>query len=227
MAVSKRIAAIRALVDAKKTYSLAEAVPLIKKTSTTKFDGMVEIHIKLGIDPKKGEQQVRGTISLPHGTGKTKRVVAFVNGEKMKDAKEAGADIVGAEDIIDALAKTGKIDFDIAVATPDMMPKLAKVAKILGPRGLMPNPKTDTVGTNVKKMIEELKKGKISFKNDDTGNVHISVGKASFSEAQLQENISVALDALRKAKPASSKGSYFGNVTLSSTMGPGIKVQVS
>jgi large subunit ribosomal protein L1 len=188
---------------------------------------MVEIHAKLGIDPKKGEQQVRGTISLPHGTGKTKRVAAFVNGEKMKDAKEAGADIVGAEEVIDELAKSGKIDFDIAVATPDMMPKLAKVAKILGPRGLMPNPKTDTVGTNVKKMVEELKKGKISFKNDDTGNVHISVGKASFSETQLTENINAALDALRKAKPASAKGSYFGNVTLSSTMGPGIKVQVS
>jgi large subunit ribosomal protein L1 len=150
-----------------------------------------------------------------------------VNGEKMKDAKDAGADIVGAEEVIDELAKSGKIDFDIAVATPDMMPKLAKVAKILGPRGLMPNPKTDTVGTNVKKMVEELKKGKISFKNDDTGNVHISVGKASFSETQLTENINAALDALRKAKPASAKGSYFGSVTLSSTMGPGIKVQVS
>lgn len=223
MTHGKRYAAAVSLVDTKKVYSLAEAVDLIKKTGTAKFDATVELHTKLGIDPKKGEQQVRGTVSLPHGTGKTKKVAAFVNADKAKDAKDAGADFVGGEDLIEELAKTEKIDFDIAIATPDMMPKLAKVAKILGPKGLMPNPKTDTVGTNVKKMVEDVKKGKVSFKNDDTSNVHMAVGKVSFSVEQLTENISAAVDALKRAKPASAKGAYMNTATMSTTMGPGIR----
>lgn len=223
MTHGKRYAAAASLVDAKKIYTLAEAIDLIKKTGATKFDATVELHAKLGVDPKKGEQQVRGTVSLPHGTGKTKKVAAFVNPDKTKDAKEAGADFVGGEDLIDEIAKSEKIDFDVAVATPDMMPKLAKVAKILGPKGLMPNPKTDTVGTNVKKMVEDLKKGKVAFKNDDTANVHMAVGKISFSPEQLSENIAAAMDALKRVKPASSKGVYLPSATLSSTMGPGIR----
>ncbi len=224
MAHSKRYDELAKLVDPKKAYPLAEAAELVKKTATAKFDAAIELHAKLGIDPKKGEQQVRGTISLPHGTGKTVRVAAFVNADKAKDAKEAGADLFGGEDLVAEIGKTGKIDFDVAVATPDMMPKLAKVAKILGPKGLMPNPKTDTVGANVKKMVEELKRGKVSFKNDDTGNVHVVIGRASFDAAKLALNAEATIEALRKAKPASSKGVYFANVTLSSTMGPGVKV---
>ena len=222
---SKRYLALKALVDQKKAYALPEAVDLIKKTATAAFDSTVEMHVKLGIDPKKGEQQVRGTIPLPHGSGQTKRIAAFVSGEKAKDAKDAGADLVGAEELIDEIGKSGKINFDIAVATPDMMPKLAKVAKILGPKGLMPNPKTETVSNNVKKMVEELKRGKISFKNDETGNVHLAVGRASFDAAKLIENIQVALEALRKARPASAKGTYLPNATLTSSMGPAIKIQ--
>jgi len=225
MAHSKRFAELSKLIDPKKSYPLTEAVELIKKTANTKFDATVELHVKLGVDPKKGDQQVRGTISLPHGTGKTKRVAAFVTGDKAKDAKEAGADLIGAEELIDEIAKTGKVDFDVAVATPDMMPKLAKAAKVLGPRGLMPNPKTETVNSNVKKMIEELKKGKISFKNDDTANLHVTVGKASFDAAKLVDNVNAAIENIQRVKPASSKGTYLLNVTLTSSMGPGVKVQ--
>lgn len=227
MAHSKRYNELKKLIDPKKVYTLTDAVNLAKQTATTKFDGSVEIHLHLGIDPKKGEQQVRGTISLPHGTGKTLRVAAFVNAEKAKDAKEAGAELVGAEDLVDEIARTSKIDFDVAVATPDMMAKLAKVAKILGPKGLMPNPKTDTVSQNVKKMVEDLKKGKVSFKNDDTANIHIAIGKTSFSAEALLENAKTAIEAVQKAKPASSKGMYIHTVTLTTTMGPAIHSQVA
>ena len=223
---SKRYTELKKLVDAKKAYAPAEAIELAKKTGKTKFDGSVEVHINLGIDVKKSDQTVRSTLVFPHSIGKVKKVAAFVTGEKEKDAKEAGADIVGAEELIDEIARTGKIDFDVAVATPDMMPKLAKVAKILGPKGLMPNPKTDTVGTNVKKMVEELKKGKVSFKNDATGNVHQSIGKVSLDTANLLENFTVLIEAIKKNKPSSAKGTYLKNVTLTTTMGPGIKVDV-
>lgn len=225
MAHSKRFNGLQKLVDPKKSYPLAEAVELVKKTAGTKFDATIELHVRLGIDPKKGDQQVRGTIALPHGTGKSKRIAAFVTGEKAKEATEAGADLVGAEELIDQIAKTGKIDFDVAVATPDMMPKMAKAAKILGPKGLMPNPKTETVSANVKKMIEDLKKGKVAFKNDDTANLHIAVGKASFDAQKISENVAAALDTIQRAKPAASKGTYLMNVTLTSSMGPGVKVQ--
>lgn len=223
---SKRYAELKKLVDPKKLYAPAEAIELAKKTSTTKFDGSVEVHANLGIDVKKSDQAVRSTLVFPHSIGKSKRVAAFVSNEKEKDAKDAGADLVGSEELIDQIAKTGKIDFDVAVATPDMMVKLAKVAKILGPKGLMPNPKTETVGPNVKKMVEELKKGKVAFKNDATGNIHQTIGKVSLDTPKLMENFAVLIEALKKNKPSSAKGTYLKSVTLTSTMGPGIKVDV-
>jgi len=227
MSHSKRYTALKKMVDAKKLYAPEEALELAKKTATTKFDGSVEVHINLGIDVKKGDQQVRSTIIFPHSIGKAKKVIAFVPADKEKDAKEAGAEIVGGEELIEELAKMGKIDFEVAVATPEMMPKLAKVAKILGPSGLMPNPKTDTVGANIKKLIEDVKKGKVAFKNDTTGNIHQSIGKSSMDAKNLLENFNVLLDAIKKNKPASAKGVYLNSVTLTTTMGPGIKVDTS
>ncbi len=222
---SKRYKELKASFDSKKAYEPAEAVELAKKTSTTKFDAAIEVHINLGIDPKKSDQLVRSTVALPHGTGQTKKVAAFVSSpEKEKEAKDAGAELVGGEDLIAKIASSGKIEFDIAVATPDMMPKLAKVAKILGPKGLMPSPKNETVTPNIKKAVEELRKGKVAFKSDDTGNIHQIIGKASFSKDQLLENFGAFMDAVRRAKPSSSKGTYLQSVTLTSTMGPGIKV---
>jgi large subunit ribosomal protein L1 len=214
-------------IDPKKTYSLAEAVALAKKTSPAKFDASVEFHAKLGIDPKQGDEQVRGTVSLPHGTGKNKKVAVFTTlADKEKDAKEAGADIVGGEELIAQIASTNKIDFEVAIATPDMMPKLAKIAKILGPKGLMPNPKTDTVGVNIKAMVLDQKKGKVAFKNDDTGNVHAILGKVSFDEAKLTENATAFMEALRKARPAASKGNFIVKAVITTTMGPAINLTV-
>ncbi len=213
-----------AKVDKNKVYPIDEAIKLVKETSGVKFDASVEVHAKLGIDPKKSEQQIRSTVSLPHGTGKSTKVAAFVNAEKEKEAKEAGADFVYGEEEIKKIKDTGKIEFDVIVTTPDMMPKLATVAKILGPKGLMPNPKTETVSPNVKKMIDELKKGKLTFKNDDTANVHVPIGKVSFSENNLKENYQALVDALNKAKPSATKGVYIKNLVICSTMGPAIKV---
>lgn len=224
---SKRYKELSKLIDKKKVYSPEEAIELAKKTSTTKFDGTLEIHINLGIDPKKGEQQVRSTIVLPNSVGKPKKVAAFVSGEKDKEAKEAGADMVGGVELIEEIAKSGKIDFDVAVATPDMMVKLTKIAKILGPAGLMPNPKTETVSPNVKKMIEEIKKGKVSFKNDVTANIHQAIGKAAMDTKSILANLNIFMDAVKKAKPASSKGVYLKSVTLASTMGPAVRVDPS
>ncbi len=184
----------------------------------------MEVHARIGIDPKKGDQQIRSTVVLPHGTGKVKTIAAFVSSEKEKEAKDAGADFVYGEEDIKKIKDTGKIEFEIAITTPDMMPKLAAVAKVLGPKGLMPNPKTETVGPNIKKMIEELKKGKVTFKNDDTANVHQLLGKVSFSEAALKENLTAFMEALKKAKPGSSKGTYIKNLVLCTTMGPAIKI---
>ena len=223
---SKRYAAVKAKVDAKKTYTLDEAVALLKETSTVKFDAAVEVHARLGIDPAKSDQQIRTTVALPHGTGKTKKVAAFVSSAHEKAAKEAGADFVYGEEGIKAIKDTGKIEFDIAVATPDMMPKMAVAAKVLGPKGLMPNPKTDTVGTDVAKMVTELKKGKAAFKNDTGGNVHISVGKISFAPEKLKENIVAFLDALKKTKPSTSKGTFVQSVFVTTTMGPSLKIKV-
>ena len=222
--MSKRMDANKAKVDKNKAYNLDEAVKLLKETASVKFDATVEVHANLGIDTKKSEQQVRATVVLPHGTGKTKTVAAFVSPDKEKEAKEAGADFVYGEEEIKKIKDTGKIEFEIAVTTPDMMPKLAAVARVLGPKGLMPNPNTDTVGPNLKKMIGDMKTGKVTFKNDDNGNVHQAVGKISFGDEKLKENITVFVEALRKAKPGTSKGTFLKNVTLCSSMSPSIKI---
>lgn len=213
-------------VDPTKLYSPAEALELVKKTSKTKFDASVEVHCKLGIDASKSDQTVRTTVTFPHGTGKSKRIAAFVDSTQESVAQEAGADIVGGEALINEIASSGKIDFDVAIATPGVMPRLAKIAKILGPKGLMPNPKSDTVTTDVKKTIGELKRGKVTFKNDDTGNVHQIIGKVSFDTAKLLENFQTFLEALRRSKPASSKGVFMKSCTLTSTMGPPIRVAI-
>lgn len=223
---SKHYLSQKTKIDSKKRYSLEEAVDLVKQTGRAKFDATVELHFHLGIDPKKGEEQVRGTIVLPHSFGKAKKIAAFVEAGKEEEAKLAGADLVGSEEMINEIAKTGKIDFEVAVATPSMMPKLAKAAKVLGPRGLMPNPKTETVGPNLKKIIGELKKGKMAFKNDDGGNIHLAIGKVSFAKEQLLDNLRMALETIKKAKPASSKGTYLQNVILTSTMAPAVKLAV-
>lgn len=210
--------------DKSKTYPIVEAIELAKKSSKTKFDAAVEIHFHLGIDAKKGEQQVRLAVSLPHGTGKTVKVAAFVAPDKEKETRAAGADYAGGEDLINEIKKTEKTDFQVAVAEPAMMKNLAPIAKILGTRGLMPSPKNETVTTDPAKAVAALKKGKISLKNDDSGNLHAAIGKISFAPEKLVQNFETLLEAVKKAKPAASKGIYLKNVSLSSTMGPGIKV---
>ncbi len=225
--LSKRFKEIITKVDKTKVYSPAEAIKLVKETGKVKFDASVEVHANLGIDPKKGDQIVRNSVALPHGTGKSIKVAAFVSDDKAKDAKEAGADLVGADDLIESIKKTNKTDFDIAVTTPDMMPKLAAIAKILGQKGLMPNPKTGTIGPDVKKIIAELKKGKVTYKNDDTANVHLSIGKLSFTDEALVENFKAFLDSLKKSKPTAIKGTFIKSLYLSSSMGPSIKVSIN
>jgi len=212
--------------DKSQTYPIEQAIELTKKLSKTKFDASVEVHFRLGINPKKGDQQIRSTVSLPHGTGKTIKVAAFVSEEKIKEVKEAGADYAGGEDLIAEIKKTEKTDFQVAVAEPAMMKNLGQIAKILGTRGLMPSPKNETVTPNPVKAVTELKKGKISFKNDDTGNVHAIIGKVSFDLKKLLENFAVILEAIKKAKPTGAKGIYMKNISLSSSMGPGVKVEI-
>ena len=210
--------------DKTKIYSIEDAIELTKKLSKTKFDASVEVHFRLGIDAKKGDQQVRSAVSLPHGTGKTVKVAAFITSEKEEEVKKAGADYIGGEDLIAKIKKTEKTDFQVAVAEPAMMKNLSQIAKILGTRGLMPSPKNDTVTSNPAKAVSELKKGKISFKNDDSGNIHIAIGKVSFDSKKLSENYQTLLKAIKKIKPASSKGTYIKNISISSSMGPGIRV---
>jgi len=219
---SKRYQEAKKLIDPKKLYSPTDALELLKKVLATKFDATVEAHVNLGIDVKKGDQQVRATVIFPHSIGKAKRVTAFVPADRVQEAKDAGADVAGGEELIEEITKTGKMDFDVAVATPDMMSKLAKVAKILGPAGLMPNPKTDTVGANIKKIIEEIKRGKVAFKNDATANIHQAVGKISMATTEIVANLTMLVEAVKKTKPASSKGTYLKSITIKSTMSPGI-----
>ncbi|MDO8463376.1 MAG: 50S ribosomal protein L1 [bacterium] len=226
MAHGKRYQARTKLVDRTKTYLPPEAIALVQKTSLSSFDGAVEAHVRLGIDPKKGDQQVRTTVILPHGTGKTKRIAVFVGPDKQQEATDAGADLVGGKELIEEIKSTGKIAFDVAVATPDMMKDLAQIAKLLGPRGLMPSPKNGTVTTTIAQTIENLKGGMVAFKNDDTANVHQIIGRVSWDAVKLQENFDAFMGAIRRAKPPSSKGTFVKSVTLCPTMGPGVRVRI-
>lgn len=222
---SKKIKADHsAIYDKFKAYPIEEALDIVRKLTKTKFDASVEVHFRLGINTKKGDQQVRGAVSLPNGTGKSVKIAAFVSPENEKAVKAAGADYVGGDDLIAEIKKTEKTDFQVAIAEPAMMKNLAVIAKILGTRGLMPSPKNDTVTTDPVKTVEELKKGKISFKNDDTANVHTVIGKISFDNNKLIENYNALLNVIRKAKPAASKGTFIKNISLSSSMSPGVKV---
>ena len=211
------------LVDKAKLYSPLEAATLAKNTNRVKLDATVEVAIRLGVDPRKADQMVRGTVNLPHGTGKTARVVVFAAGDKAAEAEAAGADAVGVEELIERVQK-GWTDFDAAIATPDQMAKVGRIARILGPRGLMPNPKTGTVTMDVAKAINEIKGGKINFKVDKQANLHLVIGKASFDPEKLVENYAAALDEVIRAKPSAAKGRYLRKVTFSTTMGPGIPV---
>jgi large subunit ribosomal protein L1 len=219
----KKYNAAIAQVDREALLGVNEAVAKVKALASAKFDETIEIACRLGVDPRKADQAVRGTLSLPAGTGKTNRVAVFAAGEAAQAARDAGADIVGADDLV-AKVQGGFLDFDIAIATPDQMGQVGGLGRVLGPRGLMPNPKTGTVTMDVAKAVTEFKGGRVEYKTDRFGNVHLRVGKASFSEADLIKNISAVIDELLRAKPASSKGRYLMGVTLSSTMGPGVKV---
>lgn len=213
------------LIDRNTAYDPAEALELVKKTAKAKFDETVEVAVRLGVDPKKADQQIRGAVVLPHGTGKVSRVLVFAKGEKAKEAEAAGADYVGDDDLIQKINQ-GWFEFDVVVATPDMMASVGRLGRILGPKGLMPNPKTGTVTFDVKKAVEEIKAGKIEYRVDKAGNIHAPIGKVSFPTEKLADNFYTLIDALIKAKPAAAKGQYIRNVSLSSTMGPGVKVNL-
>jgi large subunit ribosomal protein L1 len=221
---SKSYEQAAALIDKERLYSPLEAVKLAKQTTTTKrFDSTVEVAMRLGVDPRKADQMVRGTVSLPHGTGKTARVAVFATGDKAEEARAAGADIVGGDELIEQV-NGGMLDFDAAVATPDLMGKVGRLGRVLGPRGLMPNPKTGTVTNDVAKAVEDIKGGKIEYRVDRQANLHFVIGKTSFSEQQLVENYAAALDEVLRAKPSAAKGRYLRKVAISTTMGPGIFV---
>ncbi|HET6516086.1 MAG TPA: 50S ribosomal protein L1 [Thermodesulfovibrionales bacterium] len=223
--MGKKMEAAGTKVEAGKEYSLEEAVKLVKETSYVKFDESVDLALNLGVDPKKSDQMVRGTVVLPHGTGKKVRVLVFAKGEKEKEALGAGADYAGAEDLVEKIQK-GWLDFDSAVATPDIMGLVGKLGKVLGPRGLMPNPKLGTVTFDVAKAVKEIKAGKVEYKAEKGGIVHVPVGKVSFNETSLLDNARVVIDSILKAKPGTSKGRYLRKITLSSTMGPGIRIDI-
>jgi large subunit ribosomal protein L1 len=211
------------LIDPERLYAPQAAMSIAKQTAKTKFDPTIEVSMRLGVDPRKADQMVRGTVNLPHGTGKTARVIVFAAGEKAEEARAAGADEVGSDELIDRVA-AGWTDFDAAVSTPDLMGKVGRLGKVLGPRGLMPNPKTGTVTMDVAKAVEDIKGGKIEFRVDKNSNLHFPVGRASFSEDQLTENYLAALDEILRAKPSAAKGRYVKKVTVSATMGPGVPV---
>jgi large subunit ribosomal protein L1 len=210
--------------DREEQHSVAEAVDLVKELARAKFDETIELAVRLGVDPRKADQIVRGTLSLPSGSGRDVRVAVFAAGEKAAEARSVGADVVGADDLVARVANEGFLDFDVAIATPDLMGQVGTLGRILGPRGLMPNPKTGTVTMDVGKAVSEFKAGRLEYRTDKVGNIHVPVGKASFSKPQLVANIHAVVDELVRAKPAASKGRYVRSVTLSSTMGPGVRI---
>ncbi len=226
MSKSKRHIANLEKIDRTKLYDIEEAVKLVKETSNSKFDGTLEVAMNLNLDQKKADQQLRGAIVLPHGTGKSKRILVLAKGDQAKAAKEAKADYVGDIDMINKIEKENWFDFDVIIATPEMMPMLGKIGKLLGPKGLMPNPKTGTVTTEVAKAVEETKKGKVNYRTDSFGNVHGIFGKASFKEEELVENLKAFVNVILKARPSTIKGIYVKNIAISSTMGPGIKINI-
>lgn len=223
----KRYTELSSKVEKLKLYDLEEAVDLVKETAKAKFDETIELHIKLGVDGRHADQQVRGAIVLPHGTGNVKRVLVVAKGDKAQEAQEAGADYVGAEDMIQRIQNENFFDYEVIVATPDMMGILGRLGRVLGPKGLMPNPKSGTVTFDVAKAVNEIKAGKVEYRLDKTNIVHVSVGKASFEADKIRENISALIEALVKAKPAAAKGTYLKSVTVTSTMGPGIRINAA
>ena len=223
----KKYAEVAKLVDRATQYEANDAIALVKKTATAKFDETVEVHIRTGCDGRHAEQQIRGAVVLPNGTGKTVKVLVFAKGDKVKEAEAAGADYVGGDELIPRIQNDGWLDFDVVVATPDMMGVVGRLGKVLGPKGLMPNPKAGTVTMDVTKAINDIKAGKIEYRLDKTNIVHCPIGKASFTEEALQENFDALMAAIVKAKPSALKGQYLRSITLSSTMGPGVKVSVA
>jgi len=222
----KRTKTAREGIDPKKVYELEDAVKMVKERATAKFDETIEVAMNLGVDPRHADQMVRGVVALPNGTGRSVRVAVFAKGEKADEAKAAGADIVGAEELAETVQK-GEIDFDRCIATPDMMPLVGRLGKVLGPRGLMPNPRVGTVTPDVTKAVEDAKGGAVEFRVEKAGLIHAGVGKASFSEAQLTENIKAFTDAVMKAKPTGAKGTFLKKVAITSTMGPGVRLDVA
>ena len=223
----KRYQELAKLVDRSVSYDSADAIRLVQDTGKAKFDEMVELHVRLGVDSRHADQQVRGAVVLPHGTGRTKRVLVFAKGPKADEALAAGAEYVGAEDLVEKITKENWFDFDVVVATPDMMGVVGRLGKILGPKGLMPNPKSGTVSMDVTKAINDIKAGKIEYRLDKTNIIHCPIGKVSFGQEKLEENFKVIMDAIIKAKPSASKEQYLKNVTIASTMGPGIRVNAA
>ena len=227
MKKSKRYASLIEKVDKKKAYSIDEAVKLVKRTTSAKFDETVEVAMNMNLDTRKADQQLRGAVVLPNGTGKSQTVLVLAKGDQAKAAKEAGADYVGDIDMIEKIEKENWFSYDVIIATPEMMPMLGKIGKLLGPKGLMPNPKTGTVTMDVKKAIEDTKKGKVEYRTDSFGNIHGIIGKASFDDKKLSENLVAFVSAILKLKPASVKGNYIKNISISSTMGPGVKLDLN
>ena len=227
MKKSKRYITNIEKIEKNKLYGIEEAIKLVKETSNAKFDSTVEVAMNLNLDVKKADQQLRGAVVLPNGTGKNKKILVLAKGDQAKVAKESGADFVGDIDMITKIEKENWFDFDVIIATPEMMPSLGKIGKLLGPKGLMPNPKTGTVTTDVAKAVEETKKGKVNYRTDSFGNIHVGIGKASFTEEALRENLKAFVSVILKAKPSTVKGAYVKNITLTSTMGPGIKLYIN